>query len=248
MSRRQSFILVALAIFLLASGSLAAGSGYFGTTSSPSPSLSPLALASASPTLDPSVAPSPSAAVDPLPSSTPAPSASPTPTPIPIPRAGTYATRIVVASLGINLAIVAPKSNEKFPLCGVAEYMHLSDRYQPGQGGVTYLYAHSRPGMFGIFLHDLLVKRTASLIGVTIAVYTNDDMVFTYKISKMILHQTSLNAAYTWPLADGEVLMLQTCETGRVGGPLMIAAAVLVSSKPASHAASHPAAHPYACA
>lgn len=243
MPRRQSLFLVGLAVLLLATGMAAADNlGASPVAVSPSP----LAQASLAPTLVPSLSPSPSAVIDPAPSQNPAPSASPTP--IPVPRAGTYATRIVVSSLGIDLAIVQPKANEKFPLCDVAEYLHLSDRYQPGQGGVTYLYAHARPGMFGIFLHDLLVKRTNRLIGVTIQVYTSDDMVFTYKIAEMVLHQTTLNAAYAWPMADGEVLMLQTCETGRVGGPIMIAEAVLVSSRSASHAASHPSAHPLVCA
>jgi hypothetical protein len=248
---RRSILLLALAAILAVSAILAA-IGLVGTPAATprpyDPNLPLLAQASPTSTLAPQGTPIPGDVPGDVPSATPEPTQTPSPTPTPIPRAGTYATRIVAASISVDLPIVKPKTNEKFPLCDVAEFMHLSDLYQPGQGGVTYVYAHARPGMFGIFLHKLLIGQTKSLIGVTIKVYTNDDMVFTYRISKVLLHQHDLSSAYNWPTAGGEVLMLQTCETDKVGGPLMIVQATLVSSGSASHAAAHPTPHPRACA
>jgi hypothetical protein len=177
-------------------------------------------------------------------SPTPFPSGDPTPSPTPF-RSGLVATRVVVAKLGIDLPVITPKPNESFPLCDVAAYLTPFD--QPGQGGVTYLYAHARPGMFWPLLREDRATGGKSLLGLTVLVYTSDDLVFTYKITEVALHIRDLSVAYGWDPAKGEAVMLQASETGTASGAKMAAIGTLVSFASASHAQANPTAHPRVC-
>lgn len=236
---------ISLVLMILAGLSLVGlgvtGSLNFGSGPSPSVSDGPPSIVLANPTDNPSpTIPDTMATPTPNPSVSFDPGASPTPF-----RNGLVATRVVVPKLGIDLPILRPKPNETFPLCNVAAYLTAFD--QPGQGGVTYLYAHARPGMFWPLLRENRATGGKSLLGLTVLVYTSDDLVFTYHISEVALHIRDLSVAYNWDPAKGEAVMLQTSETGSASGTKMAAVATLVSFAAASHAAAHPTPHPYVC-
>ena len=56
-------------------------------------------------------------------------------------------TRVVISAYKIDLAVVEPPgSTARFPYCNVAEYFEALS--QPGEPGVTLLFAHARTGMF----------------------------------------------------------------------------------------------------
>ena len=96
-----------------------------------------------------SPSPEPSTAVVPTPTSLitlpPIGTARPTPSEAaPTPPPDRVATRVRVAGLDIDLAVV--RGNAGYPYCNVA--MYLPSLSQPGFGQATYLYAHAREGMF----------------------------------------------------------------------------------------------------
>lgn len=209
------------------------------------PGASPTPLDTSPPVVivDPSSAPS--ATIPPTNVSSPSPSLFPTASPTPL-RAGDFVTRVAVPKLGINLPVVRPAPNESFPMCDVAEY--ITGFAQPGQGGVTYIYAHARNGMFWPLLRENRATGGKSLLGLTVLVYTSDDLVFTYKITAVALHIRDLSVAYNWnAAAKGEAVMLQTSETGSASGPKMAVIATLVSFAGTSYANAHPTPHPYVC-
>ncbi len=76
------------------------------------------------------------------------------------------ATRIVVSSLGIDLAVI--KGPSGYPPCRVA--MYLRDLYQPREPGVTMIYSHARTGMFLPLLTRSKINNGASLIGMRVKV------------------------------------------------------------------------------
>ena len=92
----------------------------------------------------------------------------------------TVATRIAIPSLAIDLPIV--KSPSGYPLCNVA--MYLKELSQPGEAGVSFIYAHARKGMFLPLLDRSKVNNGASLIGMTVKVWTSNDVVTTYEITQ----------------------------------------------------------------
>jgi hypothetical protein len=242
---RLSLILMVVAGLSLVGLGLSGSLGFDFAGPSPTPIYTdgpPTIIGDVSPS--PSVSGPPITTESPSPSPTFGPTLSPTPVPTPV-RAGLFATRVVVPKLGIDLPIVRPKPNEPFPLCDVSEYLTPFD--QPGQGGVTYLYAHARPDMFWPLLRENRATGGKSLLGLTVLIYTSDDLVFTYKITEVALHIRDLSVAYDWDPAKGEAVMLQTSESGSASGTKMAAVATLVSFAGADHAAAHPAAHPRVC-
>jgi hypothetical protein len=193
----------------------------------PTASMPPIAIAS------------PSGAA-PLATATPGASASAGPTSQP---GSGIATRVVVPALQIDLPIVAPPSG--YPLCNVAMWFSDPHLGQPGQGRATYLFAHARTGMFGPIYDAVIIRRAPkSLLGLIVQVYTSDNKLYLYEITKVLPHQISLNAAFT---AKTEQLWLQTSEgpAGTVGKTQVLALPLSVSD--ADPAAAHPVAKPVVC-
>ncbi len=194
-------------------------------------------------------------APSPSPLTSVAPSASPTLLPFPTPGASPRAsqrpgaarvtTRVVVPALRIDLPVVRPPNDpHAFPYCDVAEYYPTLS--QPGSPGTTYLFAHARDGMFLPLLLQSRNDNGKAMLGMLVQVYTSDDRLFLYEITRVLRHQSEL---YSRP-AEG--LVLQTSEGPRKGVPgytglVLVVVARPLSSGPATHAAAHPAAHPATC-
>jgi len=194
-------------------------------------------------------APSPSPAI------TAAPTAAPTPLPFPTPRTSATAsagpsvarvvTRVVVPALGIDLPVVRPPSDPNaFPYCNVAEYLPSMSR--PGSPGTTYLFAHARDGMFLPLLLQSRIANGNAMLGMLVQVYTSDDQLFLYEITRVLRHQADL---YSQPQ---EQLALQTSEGPRKGVPgytglVMVVVAQPLSSGPADPVAANPTPKPVVC-
>lgn len=150
------------------------------------------------------------------------------------------ATRITIPSLKIDLPIVKPPSG--YPLCNVA--MYLRELSQPGEAGVTFIYAHARKGMFLPLLDRSKINNGASLLGATIRVWTSDNLVTTYQITRVRRHVTSLGNAFD---IQTQQLWIQTSEgpNGTVGKLILVAKKIGVEA--ASQAAAHPAPRPVVC-
>ena len=156
---------------------------------------------------------------------------------------GRVATRIVIRRLNIDLPIMFQTANYgTYPLCNVA--MYLDAFGQPGEGRATYIYAHARTGMFGPLLHASQRDNGASMIGMTVQVYTNDDWLFLYTIKEVRRHTLNLDDAVA---TKTERLWMQTSEgpTGTV--PKLQVVADFLSAEKTSPEAAHPDAHPVLC-
>jgi hypothetical protein len=151
------------------------------------------------------------------------------------------ATRVAVPSLGIDLPVVLQRGNA-FPWCNVA--MYLTGLSQPGEAGVSFLYAHARTGMFLPLLDASLVNNSGRLLGMKVYVWTSDDHLYTYQVSRVLRHQYVLPDI--WSL-KGEQVWLQTSEGpyGTYNKLMVIAQRIAVDS--VSHAAAHPSARPVVC-
>jgi hypothetical protein len=150
------------------------------------------------------------------------------------------ATRVVVPHLRIDLPVMLQKTS--YPPCNVA--MYLRELYQPREAGVTFIYAHARTGMFLPLLDASKVGNGASLIGRKVQVYTSDSLVYTYQITRVRRHVTSVDGIFG---ITGRQLWLQTSE-----GPRGTVAKLIVIAKPigvatASDAAAHPTPKPVYC-
>ncbi|HUQ79230.1 MAG TPA: sortase [Patescibacteria group bacterium] len=156
------------------------------------------------------------------------------------------ATRVVVASLGIDLPIVRARGGATaYPQCDVA--MYIQELAQPGSDGATYLYAHARDGMFGPIYERAILRKSGgprSMIGLVVQVYTSDDAMHEYVVTEVRLHQLTLDDAVR---AATEELWLQTSEgpRGTPGKTQLLAKPLVVL--PADHAAAHPEARPVDC-
>ena len=192
------------------------------------------------------VTPAPSISLG-LPSSNP--SAGPTDSPgASFPPGTAVVTRVVVPALQIDLPVVAAPSG--YPYCNVAMYFG-PPMGQPGQGKATYLFAHARDGMFGP-IYKLAMGPTGSgsgaaprkMLGMIVQVYTSDDKLYLYEVSRVMLHQLTLDAPYS---ATAEQLWLQTSEgpKGTPGKTQLLATPLSVGN--ADPADAHPKAHPATC-
>jgi hypothetical protein len=150
------------------------------------------------------------------------------------------ATRVAIPSLKINLPVVKPPGG--YPLCNVAMYYPLLS--QPREGGVAFIYAHARVGMFLPLLERSKINNGASLLGVTFQVWTSDDLVSTYQITRVRRHVTTFAGAFE---ATTEQLWLQTSEGPHGTLGKLIIVAKRISSQPAIGAAAHPTPHPKVC-
>jgi len=150
------------------------------------------------------------------------------------------ATRIVVASLGINLPIIRGPSG--YPPCRVA--MYIRELNQPREPGVTLIFAHARTGMFLPLLSRSRINNGASLIGLRVKVYTSDSKVSTYQIISVRRHVTSIQSAFG---VTSERLWMYTSEGPNSSYPKLIVTAKRLSTASTTYAASHPRARPVAC-
>jgi hypothetical protein len=136
-------------------------------------------------------------------------------------------TRVRIRALGIDLPVVAPPTGpDHFPYCNVAEFLPTLSR--PGRPGATYVYAHARAGMFLPLLERSRTNDGRSLLGLEVEVFTSDRRRFTYEVTEVIRHVTSLESAYR---ATAEQLILQTSE-----GPPNTAGKTLVLAAPRDEA------------
>jgi hypothetical protein len=221
-------ILTATGVSLIAGGLLS----YTGAAGLDAPSPSPTTIA---------VAPTPTFT---LPTFAPE-SGSPPPSPSPTAAVDRVATRVVVPALRIDLPVVKPAGGaDAYPQCNVA--MYIQQLHQPGQGGATYLYAHARDGMFGpIYELAMVKKRPNTMKGMLVEVYTNDDLLFSYQIVDVRLHQLNLNDAQN---ATEEEMWLQTSEGPKgTPGKTQLKAIPIGLPLPADHAAANPVAKPVNC-
>jgi hypothetical protein len=156
------------------------------------------------------------------------------------------ATRVRVPELHIDLAVVAPPRNRSaYPKCDVA--MYLAGLHQPGEGGATYLYAHARSGMF-LPIYERAIQRLhggpRSLLGLSVEVFTSDDLRYLYTVKEVRIHQTSLaDAAH----ARSDELWLQTSEGPKGTRGKTQVLAVPVGVQAATHRQAHPVAKPVTC-
>jgi hypothetical protein len=153
------------------------------------------------------------------------------------------ATRVVVPRLDIDLPVVLQPDNAgDFPLCDVA--MYLDGLGTPGAPRATYIYAHARTGMFLPFLLASQDHNGAKLIGVTVRVYTSDNVLFLYRIAEVRRHVRNLADA----LADNVGrLWLQTSEGPNASYPKLQIIADFVSAQPADPNDAHPVPHAKQC-
>ena len=198
---------------------------------------SPPAFVSAAPAASPSLLPFPTLPPLPTPGASSGASASPS--------AARVVTRVVVPALSIDLPVVHPPSDPNaFPYCNVAEYLPTLSR--PGFAGTTYIFAHAREGMFLPLLLQSRIENGSAMLGMLVQVYTSDDQLFLYEITRVLRHQSQL---YSEPQQE---LVLQTSEGPRQGVPgytglVLIVVAEPLSSGPADHAAAHPTPQPVIC-
>jgi len=150
------------------------------------------------------------------------------------------ATRIAIAALKIDLPII--RQTTVYPQCNVAMYMR--ELSQPGEAGVTLIYGHARKGMLLPILDRSKISNGASMIGMTVRVWTSNDLVTTYTISKVRRHVTTLDGVLG---IEPQQLWIQTSEGPRGTVAKLIVEATLTSVEAASHEAAHPVPHPVNC-
>jgi hypothetical protein len=152
----------------------------------------------------------------------------------------THATRVSVSGLGIDLPVIRGPSG--YPPCRVG--MYLASVAQPREPGVTFIYAHARTGMFLPLLTSWRNNRGASLIGRTIKVWTSDNRVSYYRVTRV---RTATNAMTGATSLTRERLWLQT-STGpnRTYAKLIVEAARYATYR-TTYSAAHPPAHPISC-
>ena len=208
------------------------------------------------------VAAQPGPSADPSPSSSSGPTGYVTPSRPPIAGSGApapspsldpnrVATRVVVPAIGIDLPVIL-QPNPSYPSCNVAMSYQDARLGQPGSGRSIYLYAHARIGMFYPLYERVTLGRhggQASLIGLRVDVYTSDDQVWHYQVTKVRPRVKADSHFLDAALAvKSETLWLQT-STGPGGQyPKLQVIAQLVFSEGASHADAHPKPHPVNCA
>ena len=152
-------------------------------------------------------------------------------------------TRVAIPAYKINLPVVRPPgSTATFPYCNVAQYFEgLS---QPGEPGVTLIFAHARTGMFLPLLTRSMVSNGVAMVGKTVNVYTSSNKLYTYQITQVRRHQTSIQSAVT---ATDPQLWLQTSEGPNASSKKLIIVARLVSVTPTTKAAAQPVPHRVVC-
>lgn len=154
------------------------------------------------------------------------------------------ATRIVIRRLGIDLPIMLQTDNYgTYPLCDVAMYQAAMG--QPGQGRATYIYAHAREGMFlPLLRRSERSDDGASMIGMTVEVYTSDNWLFLYTISEVRRHMLDLRDAIN---TRTERLWMQTSEGPYGTVPKLQVVADFLSAEKTDVKSAHPNSRPRIC-
>jgi hypothetical protein len=161
----------------------------------------------------------------------------------PTPGLDAEPTRIVIATLRIDLPVIRPRQDETFPLCDVAEF--LPSYGLPGLPGVTYLYAHARSGMFLPLLEASRIDGGKALLGQEVQLYSSDRFRRQYHISEVHRRVRDLDVVNE---LEGDALVLQTSETSRSSGTkLVVVARPAGTPTMASERATRPVARPRAC-
>jgi hypothetical protein len=165
---------------------------------------------------------------------------------------GAVATRIRIRAIvpPIDLPIVHPPANEEFVLCNTAEYMVIDPAKPmafPGLPRATFLYAHARAGMFLPLLTAERNNTMASLIGLWVEIYTDDNQDHVYQITEVIPHVNDSSEIDRASAATSDQLWLQTSE-----GPMGTTGRMYVVAQPigvlaASQADAHPAGQGNVC-
>jgi hypothetical protein len=150
------------------------------------------------------------------------------------------ATRIAIPALRIDLPVMQPGSG--YPLCNVA--MYLKELSQPREAGVTLIYAHARKGMFVPLLERSRINNGASLIGATVKVWTSNNLVSTYRITRVRRHVTTLDGVFD---IGAEQLWIQTSEGPRGTVAKLIVIAKRIGYEAAAADEAHPTPHPVRC-
>jgi sortase (surface protein transpeptidase) len=150
------------------------------------------------------------------------------------------ASRIAIPTLKIDLPVIRQAAG--YPLCNVA--MYIKELSQPGEAGVSLIYAHARKGMFLPLLDRSKINDGASLIGMTVKVWTNNDLLSTYRITKVRRHVTSLSGVFG---IESEQLWIQTSEGPRGTVAKLIVVAKRIGTEPATHEAANPVPKPVVC-
>lgn len=229
---KPRILLLALVVFAV---SACTDEAPVGPASAPVPSTAPTAMPTPSPV---AVLPSPSPSDAPV-------------DPTAAPRASDLPSRVVIPDLSIDLPIVSGDlavagNPPDYPLCDVAQFL-TTYRFPGRLGTTTWVYAHAREGMFLPLLEASERQDGQELIGMTVDVYSDGPMRYTYEITEVARHATDRGIARDVP-ADSGRLILQTSEgpTGTI--PKLQIAARLVDSGPASQAEAVPPARPRVCA
>lgn len=175
----------------------------------------------------------------------------PTPTPTPTPGRGrARATRIVIRYLGIDLPIISrdrrvpDQGPDLYPPCDVAIYHTAFE--QPGRPGTTYLYGHAREGMFLPLLKASERDDGKAILGKVVRVYTSDDRLHLYRITKVKRHATDFSLV-TDAAPDAEQLILQTSEGPRGTVPKLQVVAEPYAVRAATREEARPRPRPRAC-
>jgi hypothetical protein len=156
----------------------------------------------------------------------------------------------VVPSLDIDLPVVSrerrvPRQGpDLYPPCDVAVYHTAFD--QPGEPGTTYLYGHARQGMFLALLEASERRNGRSLLGDLVQVYTSDNLVYVYQITKVERHATDFSLVFDAP-ADAEQLILQTSEGPRGTVPKLQVLAIRLEVRLSTSREAQPRARPRGC-
>ena len=210
--------------------------GCSGAVATPSPTILRSPLLTSAPTASPT---STSGA-------TPTPTRAPTPAPTPDTTG--VATRIVIASLRINLPVVEFPTPPAPFYCNVAMWWSDNGNFVlPGRRGSTFILAQPRAGMFLPLLQASQVSDGKSLIGSKVEVYTSADWQFTFSIAEVRRHVKNGRDTLDLPLgATSPELWVETGEGG-IASPVLLVGATLVSASSASHAAAQPSPKIVAC-
>ena len=163
--------------------------------------------------------------------------------------AGGRPTRVVIASLNIDLPVVAGDlhvrgNRDNYPLCDVAQYM--VELARPGQEGTAYVYAHAQRGMFLPLLRASWRNNGRHMFGARVEVYTSDARLHVYEIARVKRHSTNLNIAFNVPTGEHQ-LVLQTSEGPPGHRPVLQVAARPVSVSETTPRRAMPSARPRAC-
>jgi sortase (surface protein transpeptidase) len=150
------------------------------------------------------------------------------------------ATRIAIPSLKIDLPVI--KGGTAYPPCNVA--MYLRELSQPGEAGVTFIYAHARKGMFLPLLDRSKINNGASLLGMKVKVWTSNNVLTTYEITRVRRHVTTFGNAFD---LETQQLWIQTSEGPRGTVAKLIVVAKRLGQEAASQEEAHPTPRPVTC-